>query len=290
VATELPPGAQARMSQARQGGTWTSGLSVNEFTCLRAAGFEPVGQVMGSTVQNLGWWFGSRIDCGIGTGFGGSARTVTSGGRGARGARGSYASYADTLYRARRTAMGRMAAECAALGGDGVVAVKLHIAPFQGASDHLEFQAFGTAVRAAGNVRPDQVFLSHLSGQDFGKLISAGWVPVDMALGMSIGVRHDDWQVNWSTRTFAGNQEVGGWTELMSVTRDEARRHVMTDTVRAGAEGVVLSDIELHVRERECSYLDNRRDHVVEATFVGTSIVRFESTAEPSRSPTIMRL
>jgi uncharacterized protein YbjQ (UPF0145 family) len=186
--------------------------------------------------------------------------------------------------------MGRMAAECAALGGDGVVAVRLHIAPFQGASQHLEFQAIGTAVRASGNVRPGRVFLSHLSGQDFAKLISFGWVPVDMALGMSIGVRHDDWQVNWSSGMFATNQEVGGWTELVSVTRNEARRHFMVDTARAGAEGVVVSDIDLHVRERECSYNEHRRDHVVEATFIGTSILRFETGAPPPRSLTIMRL
>jgi uncharacterized protein YbjQ (UPF0145 family) len=286
VATELPPGARARIGQARQG-TWTSGLSVDEFACLRVAGFEPVGQVMGSTVHNLGWWYGNRIDCGYLAGYGGTARTITSG---SRGAWGGYASYIDTIYRARRTAMGRMAAECAALGGDGVVAVRLHIAPFQGAAGHLEFQAFGTAVRAAGNVRPGKVFLSHLSGQDFTKLIAAGWVPVDMALGMSIGVRHDDWQVNWSTRMFAGNQEVGGWTELVSVTRNEARAHVMADTARTGAEGVVLSDMDLHIRERECSYSDNRRDHTVEATFIGTSVVRFETSAQPPRSLTIMRL
>jgi uncharacterized protein YbjQ (UPF0145 family) len=290
VTTELPPGAQARINWARQGHTWTSGLSVDEFACLRTAGFEPVGQVMGSTVHNLGWWYGARIDCGYrssGLLGSGSARTITSG---ATGAWGGYASYIDTLYRARRTAMGRMAAECAALGGDGVVAVRLHIAPFQGATGHLEFQAFGTAVRAAGNVRPGRIFLSHLSGQDFTKLISSGWVPVDMALGMSIGVRHDDWQVGRSTGVFAGSQEVGGWTELVSVTRSEARHHIMVDTARAGAEGVVLSATDLHVRERECSYSDNRRDHVVEVTFIGTSIVRFQTTAQPPPSLTIMRL
>ncbi|MCW2883541.1 MAG: hypothetical protein JWL58_403 [Streptosporangiaceae bacterium] len=288
MVTELPPGAQARMSQARRG-TWTSGLSVDEFACLRAAGFEPVGQVMGSTVHNLGWWFGSRIDCGYRAGgfFGGSSRTVTSG---SQGGWGGYATYTDTLYRARRTAMGRMAAECAALGGDGVVAVRLNIAPFQGAPNHLEFQAFGTAVRAAGDVRPGRVFLSHLTGQDFGKLISSGWVPVDLALGISIGVRHDDWQVSRSSGMFAGNQEVDGWTELMSATRNEARRHVTADAARAAAEGVVLSSIDLHVRERECSYSENRHDHVVEATFTGTSIVRFETTARPPRSLAIMRL
>jgi uncharacterized protein YbjQ (UPF0145 family) len=189
----LPPAAQARLSQARQAGTWTSSLSVNEFAGLRSRGFEPVGQVMGSTVHNLGWWYGSRIDCGYRGGlFGsGSSITVTSG---MRGAWAGYSTYVDTLYQARHTAMNRMAAECAALGGDGVVAVELTIAPFRGAAHHLEFQAVGTAVRALGNVRPGRVFMSHLSGQEFAKLIETGWVPVDLVMGASVGIRHDDWR------------------------------------------------------------------------------------------------
>ncbi len=285
----LPPAAQARIGQARQAGTWTSSLSVDEFAGLRSIGFEPVGQVMGSTVHNLGWWYRASIDCGYRRSmFGGSgAYTITSG---MQGAWGGYGAYIDTLYRARHTAMSRMAAECAALGGDGVVAVRLTIVPFQGAANHLEFQAVGTAVRAAGNTRPGRVFLSHLSGQEFTKLIDSGWVPVDMVMGASIGVRHDDWRTNWSTGTFAPAQEVQGWTELVSVTRHEARGHFLTDTARTGADGVVVSGIDMRVHGRECSYNDEQHDHVVETTMIGTAIAEFRRSHHPSRSLTIMRL
>lgn len=292
MAQELPPAARARLGQAAAGGTWTSGLSVNEFTAIREAGFEPVGQVMGSTVHNLGWWYGARIDCGYrarGLFTPGTAYTITSG---MQGAWGGYGTYVDTLYRARRSAMGRMAAECAALGGDGVVAVSLHIEPFRGAANHLEFQAYGTAVRAVGTVRPPKPFLSHLSGQDFAKLLAAGWVPVDMVLGLSIGLRHDDWRTSMTASRFAANQEVAGWTELVSVTRHEARHHFMTDTARTGAEGVVVSVADLTVGARECSYNDERRDHVVESTFIGTAITRFraDGAAPPPKALTIMRV
>jgi uncharacterized protein YbjQ (UPF0145 family) len=286
----LPPAAQARLGSARQAGTWASSLTVDEFAALRSAGFEPVGQVMGSTVHNLAWWYGSAVDCGYRRGVlgAGTARTVTSG---MRGAWGGYGAYVDTLYRARHTAMGRMAAECSALGGDGVVAVRLTIAPFEGAAHHLEFQAVGTAVRAAGSVRPGRVFLSHLSGQDFGKLIETGWVPVDLVLGASIGVRHDDWRVNWSTGTFAPAQEVGGWTELVSITRHEARDHLLTDAARTGADGVVLSSVDLQVHRRECRYGgDGQHDHVVETTVLGTAIAEFATEHRPVRPLTIMRL
>jgi uncharacterized protein YbjQ (UPF0145 family) len=286
---QLPPAAQARLDQARRSGTWTSSLSVAEFAGLRSRGFEPVGQVMGSTVHNLGWWYRASVDCGYRRGlFGsGAAGTVTSG---MQGAWGGYGAYIDTLYRARHTAMGRMAAECAALGGDGVVAVELTIAPFQGASHHLEFQAVGTAVRAVGDVRPPRPFLSHLSGQDFAKLIESGWVPVDLVMGASVGVRHDDWSIGWTTGTFAPAQEVGGWTELVSVTRHEARAHFLADTTRTGADGVVVSDVDLRVRERECSYNDKQRDHIVETTIIGTAIAEFRTAHHPPSSLTIMRL
>jgi uncharacterized protein YbjQ (UPF0145 family) len=286
---QLPATAQARLSQARQGGTWTSSLSVGEFAGLRSRGFEPVGQVMGSTVHNLGWWYRASVDCGYRGGLFGSggAVTVTSG---MQGAWGGYGNYIDTLYQARHIAMGRMAAECAALGGDGVVAVELTIAPFQGASHHLEFQAVGTAVRAVGNVRPGRVFLSHLSGQEFAKLIESGWVPVDLVMGASVGVRHDDWRTGWSTGTFAPAQEVAGWTELVAVTRHEARAHFLADTARTGADGVVVSDVDLHVRERECSYNDKQRDHIVETTLIGTAIAEFRTSHHPPSSLTIMRL
>jgi uncharacterized protein YbjQ (UPF0145 family) len=289
VAQQLPPAAQARLAQARQAGTWASSLSVSEFAGLRTRGFEPVGQVMGSTVHNLGWWDRASIDCGYRGGLfgGGNARTVTSG---MRGAWGGYATYVDTLYRARHTAMARIAAECAALGGDGVVAVELTIAPFQGASHHLEFQAIGTAVRAVGNVRPGRVFLSHLSGQDFAKLIETGWVPVDLVMGASVGVRHDDWRTTFTTGAFAAAQEVPGWTELVSLTRHEARTHFLDDTARTGADGVVVSDVDLRVRARECSYNDKQHDHVVETTILGTAIAEFRTAHHPPSSLTIMRL
>jgi hypothetical protein len=113
-------------------------------------------------------------------------------------------------------------------------------------------------VRALGDVRPGHVFLSHLSGQEFAKLIETGWVPVDLVLGASVGVRHDDWRTGRSTGAFAPSQEVAGWTELVSVTRHEARRHFLADATRTGADGVVVSDVDLRVSERGCTRNDKQ--------------------------------
>jgi hypothetical protein len=78
------------------------------------------------------------------------------------------------MYQARRAAVDRMTAECAALGGHGVVGVRLSRGPF--ALGGLEFTAVGTAVRAAGVAAGPRVpFTSAVSGQDFARLVMAGW-------------------------------------------------------------------------------------------------------------------
>jgi hypothetical protein len=51
-----------------------------------------------------------------------------------------------------------------------------------------------------------------------------------------------------------------------------------------------VSDVDLRVRERECSYNDEQHDHVVETTLIGTAVAEFRTTHHPPGSLTIMRL
>jgi hypothetical protein len=37
--------------------------------------------------------------------------------------------------------------------------------------------------------------------------------------------------------------------------------------------------MDMRVRERECPAMEGRRDHIVEATYIGTAIVRFSSAS-----------
>jgi hypothetical protein len=74
---------------------------------------------------------------------------------------------------ARHTAVGRMIAECAELGGHRVVGVRLsrESLPLGGP----QFTALGTAVPAKGASHGQPVpFTCEVSGQDFAKLIMAG--------------------------------------------------------------------------------------------------------------------
>ena len=272
----LPPVAEARMAEIRRSGTWGSALSADEFTAIRSVGFEPAGQVLGAAVYNIGYAGGYGC-AGAWSGYYGGpspfspARTVTQ--TSSRGGMSSFAPLVQALYDARHTAINRMTAECAELGGHGVVGVKLTIGPFPAGG--LEFKAIGTAVRAPGAAPLKRPFTSDLSGQDFAKLIMRGWVPAGLALGISVAARHDDWLTVGQTRWSSGNAEVAGYTELVHEGRHDARIQLERDVRRLGAEGVVIADMQMRVSERECPMAEGRRDHIVETTLIGTSIARF---------------
>jgi uncharacterized protein YbjQ (UPF0145 family) len=275
------------MAEIRGSGTWGSALTADEFTAIKSTGFEPVGQVLGAAVYNIGYsgGYGCPAYASFGMGRMGpymgpyTSQTSTSGG----GGFGSYGPLVRTMYEARRQAIGRMTAECAELGGHGVVGVRLTIGSFPAGG--LEFKAIGTAVRAPGGVSLRQPFTSDLSGQDFAKLIMAGWVPAGLVLGISVGARHDDWLTVSQTRWGSGNVEVQGYTDLVNHTRHDARQQLERDVARHGAEGVVVQRMELRVGEHECPAQEGRRDHVVEATIIGTAITHFGQPRAAATAP-----
>ena len=281
MSNDLPPAAEARMAEIRSSGTWGSAVTSDEFAAIRSVGFDTVGQVLGAAVYNIGSTGGYGCpgawgSYGYGYSWGPNARTQVS----SRGGYGSFGPLVNTMYEARRTAIGRMVEECAELGGHGVVGVRLSIGGFPAGG--LEFKAIGTAVRAPGAPPLNHPFTSDLSGQDFAKLVMRGWFPAGLVLGISIAARHDDWLTVGQTRWGAGNAEVTGFTELVNEARHDARTQLSADVKRLGAEGVVVAGMEMRVRERECPAQEGRRDHVIEAINIGTAIVRFSTQAERS--------
>jgi uncharacterized protein YbjQ (UPF0145 family) len=283
----LPPAAEARLADMTSTRTWGSSLAVPEFAAISKVGFEPVGQVLGAAVWNVGDTGGEECPYGRavwrreGTPTGQMAMGLIRQVQAPQGAAavGSARPLVSALYQARRTAVSRMTAECSALGGHGVISVELTVGPF--AEGSLEFRAFGTAVRARGVPRRGQPFVSDLSGQDFTKLIGYGWVPVGLAMGIAVGYRHDDWLTAGQTRWNAGNTEVEGYSYLVSQMRRDARNELELDLVRLGAEGVVVREMETRISERGCPIVPRGKDHVVEATIIGTAIAQFARLAPP---------
>ena len=150
----------------------------------------------------------------------------------------------------------------------------------------LDFTAAGTAVRAPGAAHGQRaLFTCDVSGQDFARLITAGWVPAGLALGISIGSRHDDRGLAGQARWWCGNVEVAGWTELVNQSRHDARRRLEQDVRRLGGEGVVITGMQMRVRERDCPAAVGRRDHIAEVTLTGTAIAGFSRTGRRHAGP-----
>lgn len=260
------------------GDVWESGLGAPELAAVRGVGFEPVGLVLGTAVFRFAedearcsyWGLASR-----------SLEETTS--------RWSpFSGLVDGMYAVRLAAVDRLAAECRARGGDGVVGVTLQVRDFP--SGGVEFVALGSAVRARSRVRPRRPFTSHLSGQEFARLVSSGWVPTGLAFGIGMASRHGGRRTVLQTGLSAGNQEVDSYTGVVNDVRRTARAQLTWAARKNGGEGVVLDEMELRMRNRHCSR--GAKDLVVEAVLVGTSITRFggagpRSGVEPL---TVMRL
>jgi uncharacterized protein YbjQ (UPF0145 family) len=148
----------------------------------------------------------------------------------------------------------------------------------------LEFLAIGTAVRADGVNRPREPFTSDLSGQDFAKLLRAGWVPVALAQGVGAVIRHDDWmQVSQQQSWY--NQEITGLTQLVQEARATARKALSDDVHRYGGHTVILRDMALQVYETGCTSGLEGEDHIADAFLWGTVITPIDPHGRRPHAP-----
>jgi uncharacterized protein YbjQ (UPF0145 family) len=277
----LPPVARARIDRAAADGVRTSLLSADGLTGLEVAGFDVVGEVLGTAVMQIGW-----------SGYGGCGWTGYNGGvfnGGFIGGPGGvsppsrwsgYEPYAKAVRHGRDTALNRMHQEAAALGADGVVGVRFTDERMEG--QKREFMALGTAVRSRGRQRPKTPFATDLGGQDLAKLLTAGWVPTGITYGISIAVRHDDWRTRSQTSYMAGNTEVSGYTELLTHVRAQARRDFAALAAKQGADAALMSGLWSHVWPIEIG--ENHTDHVAECVITGNAIARFHAGRKATTS------
>jgi uncharacterized protein YbjQ (UPF0145 family) len=290
----LPPAAQARVDRASTDGVRSSLLSIRGQAGVQSVGLDPVGEVMGCIVEQIGWagWGGCGMYYGVG-GYGGrmglgmAAPTVTSGGGGGFA---GYAPYVDALYRGFDTAMHRMLLEAQALGADGVVGISWSQERLLDQAGAQEFVVRGTAVRARSAVRPAHIFSTDLSGGDVAKLMHAGWMPTELVWGISVAIRHDDYATRLAARAWSTqNVEVPGYTELVTFAREDARAMFERRAGRLGSDAATVSDMSLHVWEIEPG--ENHRDHVAEAIVVGDSLVKFhKGSSAPTDSHVVLPL
>jgi uncharacterized protein YbjQ (UPF0145 family) len=232
-----------RLDRLRGSRGWSYPGPVGGFAAATIAGFDPVGQVFGTSVVYLG-------PPGLGRCFVPGNRSTR---REAHTSADPDNALVAKLKLVRARALERAVAECRALGGDGIIGLRVSTADFF--SQTVEFTVQGTAVRARSLTRPDAPFTTHASGPDLARLLRSGWVPFALVSGVAIAACHFDDSMSLQTRHrvgAAGNREVSGYTRIANDARREAHR-ALADAVRErGGEGAVLHEMTLHFSEREC--------------------------------------
>jgi len=251
----------ARMKQEVARGFFTSDLSVDEFLLVKQSGFEPLGLVLGSSIYHIGFqqamWNQSQ-ELGILT---------------------------QAMYHARELAMTRMEEEADQLGADGIVGVRLDIGRYEWGADLAEFISVGTAVKHRGgelhrapNGRP---FTSDLSGQDFTKLLRAGYRPVGLVMGNC--VYHVGRQgMLASLKQVGRNVEMPNYTQALYEARELAMERLQNEADELQAGGIVGARIV----ERSHGW----GSHVIEFFAIGTAVVATSTEHEIEKPALVLPL
>jgi uncharacterized protein YbjQ (UPF0145 family) len=268
----VPPGVRARLAQGRP---VVSHLDVAQTAALESVGFHPIGETIGYVVQEMSEPGPGACRASSTSGF--VLATVTSG---EHQRFAGYALYVDTLYRGYDRAVARLLAEAVALEADGVVGVRVEVRKL---GLGRQFSAVGTAVRAAGPVRPTSPFLTDLDAGQLTALLLGGWAPVALAIGLSVGVRHEDSvTARQRRRTNRVNGEIPSASDLVHRTRADAR-HQFTERMRqAGATHGIVSSMSLNVRDVGGGH----RDMIAECRVFGSSVARF-GAGSPESMPVL---
>ncbi|HVC39401.1 MAG TPA: heavy metal-binding domain-containing protein [Candidatus Dormibacteraeota bacterium] len=263
----IPLEAEERIRrQQLEGGVWTSDLSVDELAALRGIGYEPVAQVLGSSLYRLGWInTGWNQGPGIGVGMRGAYTW---------GAMEPTENQALTrsLLEARARALHRLILEAQGLRAEGVVGVRLKVSHWEWAQGMSEFTVLGTAVRRTGAPPAAEPFTSTLSGQELAKLLSTGYFPVRLVMGASA-----QQAVSIFGRGFGGysawtNQEVAPFSRAMHQAQTAARQRIGLEAAQVGASGVVGVDFSSKVIEYATGS-EAVLGRIVEWVILGTAVV-----------------
>jgi uncharacterized protein YbjQ (UPF0145 family) len=250
--------------QGTPGHLFTSDLSVNEFVLTLHSGYEPLGQVMGSSVYHVGWQYMPAGYWSTWYGMSGEMDVLT-----------------QAFYHARHLAIGRLQQEAALLGATGVVGVRLEHKEYEWGMGMLEFAAIGTAIRETDAPKPEPnelPFASDLSGSEYWMLRQAGFRPVGLVVGNCTYYCVPTWNTQMATSGgfFGGswqNQELKDYTQSLYAARSLAMGRMEQEAASFHATGVVGADVEVEAEPREVEVNNrSRTDMIYHFTAIGTAI------------------
>jgi uncharacterized protein YbjQ (UPF0145 family) len=263
----LPLQAIHRLNEARATNDrfFTSDLTSNEHLLAREAGYEPIGQVMGSAFYKVAY----------GAYYSGGCSTT-----------GELTTLSHAQLAARELAVNRLAQEAKLLGAHGVIGVRLKLGNYDWSANLVEFTAIGTAIRIPGRKPSAEPFTSDLSGQEFWQLHQAGYWPRTIVLGVCSYYIYGTYQTRALLNNYWGsgmsNQEVSEFTLGFQRARHIAMGRLSTDIRRAKAEGCVGMHIDMEVEDIEYELNEvTHRDLLVQFIAVGTAISHDDQPQPP---------
>jgi uncharacterized protein YbjQ (UPF0145 family) len=263
----LPLKATKRLQEEVDKGhpLFTSDLSANELFLTRKQGYQPLSQVMGSSIYQVGWQYTRQYSWSLSM----SELTVVS----------------QAHQHAAQLALSRLQQEATLLKAHGVVGVRFARRDYEWGNNILEYTAIGTAVRFPDAPLTPTPFLSDLSGQEFWNLIQAGYYPAGVvtgycsyytALGSNIaGQLHNSW---WGG-VGAYNVEIEPFSKSLYTARHLAMTRATSMARNLNALGIVGMHIESnrqvidYEQEREHQPTLYYTDLAVHFAVVGTAII-----------------
>jgi uncharacterized protein YbjQ (UPF0145 family) len=227
----IPLAAERRMQAVGAGRLpFSSTLSVGEFALTSKLGLQPIGQVLGASVHQVGYQFlpeqsawGGQVMCELDV-------------------------VEHAWEQARRLALDRLTEEARQAGADAVVAVHVKRGTHDWAEGAVDYVVSGTAVRLPGSRGGGWPVLSDLSGQEYWQLHQAGYAPAGLVAATAVVFVSPSQGVQWQRWvTQYQNQELTEFTQGFYSAREIALRKLTSQADAAHASGIVGVKIDQHV-------------------------------------------
>jgi uncharacterized protein YbjQ (UPF0145 family) len=233
--------------------SFSSGLTVDEFLLVDAAGFAALALVAGGSAFHIGWQASDP----------GESKELEM--------------LTQALYGARRSAMQQLEGQAKELNADGIIGVQLEIENPETSFSVLQVIGYGTAVRhheaTTSKPAPDTPFSTTLSGQDFWALREGGYHPLRIVMGSSI-YQVGQARLSWlaSLPLLGKNTEVSALTEGIYDARESALQRMEDEAHACRAEGIVGVKVEVRHHTWEGNY-------IIEFFALGTAIVASKASS-----------
>jgi uncharacterized protein YbjQ (UPF0145 family) len=232
---DIPLGAERRLRElGEHGGAFTSDLSVADFALCHQLGLQPVSQVMGSSIYQVGYQ-NTPWPSAMGGGYMFEMQALSQG-----------------WNEVRERALHRLALEAGHVGADAVIGVDLQTGAHDWAENSIEYVVIGTAVRHSKGTasRRNGPVLTELSVADYAKLLSAGVEPLGIVAWSSVFFVG----ASYSTQALGGmnftqNQELREFTQGVYGAREIAVGRVTEQAARLDASGVIGVRIAHGIRQ-----------------------------------------